>query len=139
MSTEVVLGIAVLVVTAILVNAPPARVSAGAITGPAAVTLRARGVAVDITIAPGTQGTNDVHVSTFTPAGAPLGVEELTLVMDIPERKIPPLDIPLRRLGPGHYLSPGFEVPLAATWRITAKVRTTDIDEVTATGTLTIR
>jgi len=47
--------------------------------------------------------------------------------------------VPLRKLGPGHYLSPGFVIPLAGEWRVTAKARLTDVDEVTQTGTIPIR
>ena len=32
--------------------------------------------------------------------------------MALPDRGIAPIDVPLRRLSPGHYYSPGFQVPL---------------------------
>jgi copper transport protein len=136
---EAVLGIVVLAVTAILVNATPA-VTAGADAGGAAgVTMRSATVVVDITVAPALAGRNDIHVSSFTPAGAPLDVAELTVTFDLPSRNIAPIDVPLRKLGPGHYLSPGFAIPIAGDWRVTAKARLTDVDQVTLTDTVTIR
>jgi len=96
-------------------------------------------VVIDVTIAPARAGTNDVHVSTFTPAGAPMDVAELTVTLDQPSRKIAPINVPLRKLGPGHYLSPGFDIPIAGDWRVTGKARLTDVDEVALTDTITIR
>jgi len=136
---EAVLGVAVLAVTAVLVNATPAANAALGNAQPAGVTLRSPKVAVDVTVAPAVAGPNDVHVSTFTQAGAPLDVADLTITLDLPSKGIAPITVPLRKLGPGHYLSPGFVIPLAGEWRVTAKARLTDVDEVTQTGTIPIR
>jgi len=137
---EAVLGFVILAVTAVLVNATPAvTASAGAGEGATGVTMRSDKVVVDVTVAPGQAGRNDIHVSTFTPAGAPMDVAELTLTFDLPSRKIAAIDVPLRKLGPGHYLSPGFNIPIAGEWRVVAKARLTDVDQVTLTDTLTIR
>lgn len=135
---EALLGLAVLAVTAVLVNATPS-VSIGASSGGAAgVTLRAPQVVVDATVTPAVAGRNDVHVSTYTRAGAPLDVPELTVTIDQPSRDIAPISVPLRKLGPGHYLSPGFDIPLSGDWRVAAKVRLSDVDLVTLTGTIPI-
>ena len=129
-----------LVVTAVLVNATPAATAEGSTNGGAAgVTMRSNQVVVDVTATPAEAGRNDIHVSTFTPAGAPLDVAEITVTLDLPSRQIAAIDVPLRDLGPGHYLSPGFDIPIAGDWRVTAKVRLTDVDQVTLTDTLTIR
>ena len=137
---EALLGVAVLVVTAVLVNATPAATAEGSTNGGAAgVTMRSNQVVVDVTATPAEAGRNDIHVSTFTPAGAPLDVAEITVTLDLPSRQIAAINVPLRDLGPGHYLSPGFDIPIAGDWRVTAKVRLTDVDQVTLTDTLTIR
>ena len=137
---EALLGIVILAVTAVLVNATPAvTASAGSGEGAAGVTMRSSQVVVDVTVAPAQTGRNDIHVSTFTPAGAPMDVAELTVTFDLPSRKIAAIDVPLRKLGPGHYLSPGFNIPIAGDWRVVAKARLTDVDQVTLTDTVTIR
>jgi copper transport protein len=137
---EALLGIVILAVTAVLVNATPAvTANAGAGEGAAGVTMRSNQVVVDVTVAPAQAGRNDIHVSTFTPAGAPMDVAELTVTFDLPSREIAAIDVPLRKLGPGHYLSPGFNIPIAGDWRIVAKARLTDVDQVTLTDTVTIR
>ena len=40
---------------------------------------------------------------------------------------------------PGHYLSPGLDIPLAGTWEIRSTVRTGPVDRVDLTGDLEIR
>ncbi|HZP28342.1 MAG TPA: copper resistance protein CopC [Acidimicrobiia bacterium] len=137
---EVLGAIAVIVVTALLVNAVPANVAAGRqIAGATAVTLKSSKVWVDIAISPGRAGVNDFHVSAVTPQGVPLRLAELTMTVDLPDKKIAPINVPLRDLGPGHYLSPGFYFTLPGSWRVTAHARLDAINEVTLVGTLGIR
>ena len=135
---EFLVGLAVLGVTAVLVNATPAVFGTERTDGAAAVSLRSPQVVVDITASPAVAGRNDVHVSTYSRAGGPLDVPEITVNFSLPSRDIAPIDVPLRRLGPGHYLSPGFDIPIAGEWRATAKARLTEVDQVTLTGTLPI-
>jgi copper transport protein len=137
---EVAFGVAILAATALLVNAAPAGGAGGLPSGGAVtVAMRTGPVRVDVTVAPAQRGRNDIHVSTLTPAGAPKDVMELTMTFGLPDRRIEALDVPLRRLGPGHYLSPGFEIPIAGDWRVTAKALLSDVDQVTLTDEVTIR
>jgi copper transport protein len=136
---EVALGVAVLVVTALLVNAAPAKTAnaQAADGGAVGVTMKSNKVWVDFTATPGTAGRNDVHANTLNPSGAPLDVKELTVTMALPDRKIAPISVPLRRLSPGHYYSPGFDVPIAGDWQVTAKPLLTQFDEPTLRGNVT--
>jgi copper transport protein len=136
---EIAFAAAALAATALLVNAVPAKTAnaeqAGGATG---VTMKSDEVWVDVTVAPARTGRNDVHVSALEPAGAPKDVAELTISLDLPGRAIGPIDVPLRRLSPGHYLSPGLDIPLAGEWRVTAKARLDDFDQPTVTGRVDI-
>jgi copper transport protein len=137
--SEVALGALVLVVTALLVNAvPPADIS-GAGSATTGVTIEHPEVTLDVTATPGVAGLNDLHVSTYSPAGAPLDVAAVELTLALPGRGIAPLSVPLRELGPGHYLSPGLDLPLAGDWRLTATVRLGPVDRVDLAGDLPIR
>ena len=78
-------------------------------------------------------------VTEITPQGAPLRLAELTLTVDLPDKKIAPINVPLRDLGPGHYLSPGFDFPFGGNWRITARTRLDEINEVTLVGSVGIK
>jgi len=137
---EVLVAIAVIVVTALLVNAAPAKVAASQTgTGASEVTLKSSRVWVSVYLTPGiAPGANDVHVSALLPSGAPLDIVNLTTSLDYPSRHIPPLEIPLRRLGSGHYLSPGFTIPFSGGWRLTSEVQLSEFTEVTLVGTLPV-
>jgi copper transport protein len=136
---EIVLAVAVLAATALLVNAAPARtaVAQGSEVGAAGVTMKSKKVWVDFSATPGVAGANEIHANTFTPSGAPLDVTELTVTMDLPDRRIAPIDVPLRRLSPGHYFAPGFDVPINGDWRVTAKPLVSEFDQPTLRGTVT--
>lgn len=136
---EAVCGLAVLAVAAVLMNTVPPSAGTSPTADGAAVTLRSHQLVVDISMSPGVAGRNDVHVSTFGRAGALVDVAELAVVVDLPSKQIAPISVPLRRLGPGHYLAPGFTVPFPGEWRMMAKARLTEIDLVTLTGTITVR
>jgi len=136
---EALLGIMVLAVTAVLVNTAPAVSASRAAEGAAGVTMRSPRVVVDVTASPAVAGRNDLHVSTFSAAGAPLDVVELTVTLDLPSKRIAPITVPLRDLGPGHYLSPGFTIPFPGEWRVNAKVLLSDVDLVPLSGSIAIR
>jgi copper transport protein len=137
---EVGAGAAVLAVTALLVNAAPARsataVAAGANGGEIGVTMKSPKVWVDVILTPGRPGSNDVHVSTLRPNGAPQALQALRLSLDLPNKRIAPIAVPLSQLSTGHYLASSFAVPLAGTWRVTAYPLFSKFDEGTVTGTL---
>jgi copper transport protein len=136
---EVVIAVAVIAATAVLVNAAPANIAQGQSGGPAGVTLKNDRVWIDITAAPGVApAANDMHVTAINPAGAPVNPAEVVTTLDYPGRHVAPLTIPLRRLSPGHYLSPGFTIPFKGTWRVTVHVRFDQFTEVTIAGPLNI-
>ena len=135
---EIAVGAAVLAVTALLVNAPPARSDAA--TGTTAnlveTTLKSSSLWVDVVFTPGKTGANDLHVSVLKPNGKPETVQDLRLTLDLAARKIPPLVVPLTPLGTGHYLASGFTIPLSGTWRVTARPLLSQFDERTLTATV---
>ena len=56
------------------------------------------------------------------------------MVTDQPSRNIAD-QRPAPQARAGHYLSPGFDIPIAGDWRATGKVLLIDVDEVTLTDT----
>lgn len=133
---EVMVALAVLVVTALLVNAPPAKTALAqpGTVGAIGLTLKTDKVWVDVTMTPGRRGANVLHVSTLTPEGRPKQVKELTVKLSFPKRKIASIDVPLRLLSDDHYIASGFNVPIAGTWRVTAKVVVSEFVELTLRG-----
>ena len=138
---EVVAGVAVLIVTALLVNAPPPRSAAatGATPDLLEVTLKSSRVWVDVILTPGRRGTNDIHVSTLRSNGRPVNVQELRVTLDLQARRISPITLPLNRLDSGHYLTSSFNIPIAGTWRVTARPLFSAFDEETIVGNLDLK
>ncbi len=82
---EIVTAMLILVATALLVNAAPAKSAAASAGGVAGITLHGKGVNVDVTLTPAVAGTNDVHVDASNPSGAPKDVQDLTVTFALPE------------------------------------------------------
>jgi copper transport protein len=139
---EVVLAVAILAVSALLVNAQPGRTALKTLAfsgGSTGVTLKSDKIWVDLTFAPGTVGANDIHINTLLPSGALITPLDLKLTLDQPSKGIAPLDIPVISAGPGHYIATGVTIPLTGRWRVTARALLTPIDEATVVGTVDIR
>jgi copper transport protein len=134
---EAAVAVAVLAVTALLVNAIPGRT---ALALPYSTEVQAGDeLLVDITVDPARAGPVELHFYTLTPAGLPAEVEGLTAQLRLPERDIGPLEVPLQRAGPNHFLALGFDVPIAGDWQLRLGVRVSEFEEVTARGEIPIR
>jgi copper transport protein len=128
---EVVLAIAVLAVTALLVNAVPgASAGSGAAGGePFSTTVHGALTAVEISVDPAAVGPADVEIAVTDHAGSVFEPEEVTASLTLPERDLGPLDVPLTATGPGTYAAEDTEIPFAGTWLLEVDVRTSDIDQ----------
>ena len=133
---ETVLGVAILAVTALLVNAQPAR---SALAQPYAAELVADDLLIDLTIDPAKAGPAEIHVYTLTAMGAVAEVEELTLSLTLPSRDIGPLEVPLERAGPGHFSAYDVEIPLPGRWTIDVQALVDEFTEATAQDTIEVR
>ena len=133
---EVVLATAVLVLTALLVEAQPART---ADARPFNVTFTSNLALVDLSIDPAKVGRTDVHAYLLTPAGAQLDAQDVEIELRNDAKGIGPLNLNMRRITPGHWASYATTLPLAGRWQIDTKVRTTDIDEHSWNTTMIVR
>jgi copper transport protein len=120
---EVLLGIAVLAVTAILVNAQPARselapklfsgsVSAG--SGPTAMII-------EVTVDPARTGLNEIHIYTLTPKGADLAVRGMSAKLETTDgtNTVP---ANLVRAGPNHFLTNGATITVKGKYQMLVEV-----------------
>ena len=78
---ELVFGIAMLVITAMLVNSQPAR---SALSLPYSKEFREPTMLVDLIVSPAKAGPVDIHVYTLTPAGGNLFTPSVTAEMSLP-------------------------------------------------------
>ena len=127
---EVVVVATVLGLAAVLINAQPAK---QAFAQPFSNEVHAGPALVDTTIDPAKAGPVAFHVYVLTADGAQLDVPEVIATMSQASNGINGLGVPLARAGTGHFVAYGFEVPIRGTWTVQIKVRTTAIDEYSAT------
>jgi copper transport protein len=103
---EVALGLAVLIVTALLVNAQPARsaLTPNLFAGSVNAGSGSSAMTIQVTIEPARVGVNEVHVYTLTPKGADLPVRDVSAkFVSVDGTTSVPAN--LVKGGPNHYLS----------------------------------
>jgi copper transport protein len=134
---EVALAFAVLAVTALLVNAVPAKQAA---SQPFSQSFKTLGVQVNAIVAPAKTGPgNQFHFYVIGRLGQPVAIPELDAAISLPSEGIGPITIPLVVAGPGHYRSTDVTIPVAGGWILKLTVRTTAIDEDVLTAVLPVR
>ncbi len=132
-AAEVALAVAVLAVTAALVNAVPgatavdnAPVATGGLFN---TTIHGSLTAIQVTVDPAAVGPTEVEINISAHDGSSIDPEEVTASLTLPDRNVGPLDLTLQRIGPGQYVAQGTQIPFAGTWELEVVARTTDIDQ----------
>ncbi|MGH9008532.1 MAG: copper resistance D family protein, partial [Acidimicrobiia bacterium] len=133
---ETVIAAVVLAVTALLVNAQPAR---SALAQPFSASMRGDLVLVDVTVDPAKAGPADFHLYTLSPQGGQQEVQELTATLTLPSQDVGPLKVPVTRAGPGHFSAYDFPLPLRGDWTLEVKALLSDIDEATVSTTIPVK
>jgi copper transport protein len=124
---ETFLGIAVLGVTAALVNTAPARV---AYVDPIDKTVSGPGgMRVEVKVNPAKQGSNVADVYLVQRNGSLQQVPELTARLAPSGGSSGPLNVKFRPAEPGHYVASPMIVPYPGKWTLRLEVRTSEIDE----------
>jgi len=135
---ELAFAVVVLCITSLLVNTAPARAEE-AKPYAATITSTEGAYRFDVIVAPARTGPNDVHVTAISAGGGPRDAITAEVELALPAKDIAPISLPLRRLGPGHYFSPGFEIPLDGEWLLTIRMLVSETQSVSASTTVTIR
>jgi copper transport protein len=133
---ETVIAVVVLAVTALLVNAQPAR---SALAKPFSTEMRSDMVLVDVTVDPAKTGPAAFHFYTLSPQGGQQEVQDLTASLTLPSQDVGPLSIPVQRAGPGHFSAYNFTIPLRGDWKLEVKALLSDIDEATVSTTVPVK
>jgi copper transport protein len=148
---ELIFGIAVLTITALLVNAQPAR---SALSLPFTKEFRDPTMLIDLIVDPAKTGPVEMHVYVLTPSGGNLFTRDVTAEMSLPGKGIAPIKIPLKRGGPNHFLacngppaqvgstvtcSDKFSVPFSGKWNIVIRARRDEFNEVAVQTPIDIR
>ncbi len=133
---ELVVAVVILAITALLVNAAPAR---SVTTQPVSLTLRSDQVWVYVDVVPGIAGRNDMHFTSFPTGGGPATVQNMQVQLTRPGEDLPPFSVPLQKLGVGHYWSPLYEIPYSGKWQMTVRVQLSATNEAVLVGTFSVR
>ncbi len=133
---ETVIAVVVLAVTALLVNAQPAR---SALAKPFSAEMRSDMVLVDVTVDPAKTGPAAFHLYTLSPQGGQQEVQDLTATLTLPSQDVGPLAVPVSRAGPGHFSAYNFTIPLRGEWKLEVKALLSEIDEATLSTTIPVK
>ncbi|WP_433346913.1 copper resistance CopC/CopD family protein [Microtetraspora malaysiensis] len=136
---EVVLGVAVVSITAVLVNTAPARTSyappvhtkvpvpaaadgAGPATG-------LRGGSVEVKIEPARSGSNVADIYIAGRDGSLVAVPEVSGELESGDRSVPALPVKISAAEPGHYVANSMSIPYPGAWVLRLDIRVSDFDE----------
>jgi copper transport protein len=133
---EVLISVVVIAVTALLVNAAPARELE---SGPFVETVQADTLSFDVTVTPAQRGNNEMHLFTLGEDGLTTDPTEVTAELAQPDNDIAPIELELIRLAPGHYTTRAFTMPFAGDWELTLKAVVDEVNAENATVTVPIR
>lgn len=136
-AAEALAIVAVLAVTAVLVNVVPGRTDTGSTSGPYRETQPFRDGAIALTVTPNEPGVNSVHVDFLGPDGRPADLaQKVILELRLPEKGLGPLEREMLKGGVGHFFLEGIsDLSIAGTWEITLSVRVSDFDQERVTFT----
>jgi copper transport protein len=136
-SVEALVMVAVLAITAVLVNTTPARDASG-LSGIFSATVPMGNGSVNLVVDPDRAGQNSVHLYLLDEAGRNRDVESLTLEFSLPANDIGPIDRDAFLVGQGHYQVDGGDLSIPGEWTITVKARVDKFTQQTADVHVTV-
>jgi copper transport protein len=135
---ELAIMAAIVGITAVLVTEPPAKAS---VKPPKLIsdTVPIGNLEVNYTIEPAKTGPNVIHLYFFTPQGVPANVDDAKLSATLPSQGLGPVPIPLQKIVPSHYTTPGGVFPQPGEWQVLIEARRGEFEALTQTVTVPIR
>ncbi len=121
--------VAILIVTAVLVNVTPG--VSTEVKEPYQATKPFRDGKVSITIAPNQPGPNNIHLDFTGPDGRPSDVaQKVTLELALPAKDLGPFTREFVKAGTGHFILENInDLSIAGDWQVTLLVRVSDFDQ----------
>jgi copper transport protein len=129
-AVEALALVAVLGVTAVLVNTTPSRTALGVSGGAVSLTQDIPNGTVNLEVAPAKSGPNTMHIQYRDSAGAPIDLATtLTVELSLPSEDLGPIQRQIVKLAPGHFVLEGNEMSVPGEWTVTLAARTSDFTE----------
>jgi copper transport protein len=119
---EVIVAVFVIAVTAMLVNAQPARSALTPGIFSKDVIAGSPAMRISVSVDPAKAGPNTIHVYTETPSGESLTVRDISATLTLASQNIHALPANLTRGGPNHFLVTGLPILPAGKWTMTLHV-----------------
>ena len=137
---ELAIMVAIVGVTAVLVNAPPAK-SEVDMHGPATAAVDFGEVQAHVSVEPGTVGANTIHVAFgHTEHGDAADFEEVNVAASLASRDIGPLRFEARAAGhAGEWRVTGADFAIPGEWELRIEARRGEFDLLTQTVSIPIR
>jgi copper transport protein len=134
---ELLLGAAILGLTAGLVNTPPPEATP---TSVGIQTVLGDGeVRLDTQFLPARAGEdNELHLTAVGADGLPVEIVEMQASLTNEARGVPPIDVPLTGISTGHYIGEGVTVPFPGEWQLAVTVFVTDVEPVEFSTPVTV-
>ena len=137
-AAELTVMVAIVAVTAVLVNAPPARTEL-VMHGPVEEVVELGDLEVHLSVEPGMPGANEIHL-TFEGQGSEAELEEINLSASLPEEQIGPLRFAAEQIGHGgEWVAEGALLPIAGDWQLRIEARRGEFELLTETVSIEIR
>jgi copper transport protein len=130
---EVLLGLAVLLVTGVLTNLPPSREALVQLGRAQTRTVQADGLKLTLTVDPAVAGLNTYDLAIAASNGSAVAdAERVALRFEHTEHDMGEVEAVLQPRGDGHYTAQGSYLSMAGLWAVDAQVRIAGRDDVAA-------
>jgi copper transport protein len=138
-AAELTIMVAIVAVTAVLVNAPPARTEV-VMHGPVEEEVDFGALTGHLSVEPGMPGSNEIHLMLEQGhGGAGPPVEEVRFFATLPEHGIGPLRFRAREGAHGDYVAANARLPIAGEWELRIEVRRGEFELLTEKVPIEIR
>ncbi len=94
---------------------------------------------LELTLAPGAVGANEMHLYLFDESGLPAEPTDVSLHLRSLSAGVGPIDAALVRAGPNHFLSYDLPLPFAGDWEIEVVATSVDGDSQSTLATVEVR
>jgi copper transport protein len=136
---EVIVAVFVLAVTAMLVNAQPARSALTPGLFSTNVTAGSPPMRISVTVDPAKAGPNTIHIYTENTQGESLPVRDMSATLTLKSKNIHALPANLTRGGSNHFLVTGLQILPAGKWTMTLHVVRVGLNDTATVITIPIR
>jgi copper transport protein len=135
---ELAIMVAVVAVTSVLVNAPPAKTEIG-MHGASEMMLQLGDMPASLSVEPGTTGANVIHLMLHAEHAAEAPLEEVTISATLASKGIGPLQFSAKPEGELGWVVSGAQLTIAGDWQFRIEARRGEFEVLTQTVSVPIR